>query len=111
MKGGYQQLYVERVMQANPGADLDFLTGCRGHGSRANRIESLLQRAMRAEPPRITASTSGSVAMLVSPGVVMASAPCATPHWTAHSCTFAGKQSIDQAGSERVATADSVQNL
>jgi L-arabonate dehydrase len=32
MKGGYQQLYVERVMQANTGADLDFLTGCRGAG-------------------------------------------------------------------------------
>jgi len=30
MKGGYQQLYVERVMQANTGADLDFLIGCRG---------------------------------------------------------------------------------
>jgi L-arabonate dehydrase len=30
MRGGYQQLYVERVMQANTGADLDFLTGCRG---------------------------------------------------------------------------------
>jgi L-arabonate dehydrase len=30
MKGGYQQLYVERVTQANTGADLDFLTGCRG---------------------------------------------------------------------------------
>src|ERR1700753_2251414 len=25
MKGGYQQLYVEHVMQANTGADLDFL--------------------------------------------------------------------------------------
>jgi dihydroxyacid dehydratase/phosphogluconate dehydratase len=31
MKGGYQQLYIERVMQADKGADLDFLTGCRGH--------------------------------------------------------------------------------
>ncbi|MFZ0758305.1 MAG: dihydroxy-acid dehydratase, partial [Candidatus Sulfotelmatobacter sp.] len=30
MRGGYQQLYVERVMQADTGADLDFLTGCRG---------------------------------------------------------------------------------
>ena len=30
MKGGYQQLYVEHVTQANIGADLDFLTGCRG---------------------------------------------------------------------------------
>ena len=31
MKGGYQQLYVQHVMQANTGADFDFLTGCRGH--------------------------------------------------------------------------------
>ena len=30
-KGGYQQLYLERVMQADKGADLDFLLGCRGH--------------------------------------------------------------------------------
>jgi L-arabonate dehydrase len=29
-KGGYQQLYVEHVMQADKGADLDFLVGCRG---------------------------------------------------------------------------------
>jgi len=29
--GGYQQLYVEHVMQASQGADLDFLRGCRGH--------------------------------------------------------------------------------
>jgi L-arabonate dehydrase len=28
--GGYQSLYVERVMQADTGADLDFLRGCRG---------------------------------------------------------------------------------
>ncbi|WP_184770579.1 IlvD/Edd family dehydratase [Aminobacter carboxidus] len=31
MRGGYQSLYVERVMQADRGADLDFLVGCRGH--------------------------------------------------------------------------------
>jgi dihydroxy-acid dehydratase len=30
MKGGYQGLYVEHVQQANTGADLDFLVGCRG---------------------------------------------------------------------------------
>ncbi|MDP1631692.1 MAG: L-arabinonate dehydratase [Caulobacter sp.] len=30
MKGGYQSLYVERVLQADQGADLDFLVGCRG---------------------------------------------------------------------------------
>lgn len=28
--GGYQGLYVERVLQADQGADLDFLVGCRG---------------------------------------------------------------------------------
>jgi L-arabonate dehydrase len=28
--GGYQQLYVNHVLQANRGADLDFLVGCRG---------------------------------------------------------------------------------
>jgi L-arabonate dehydrase len=31
IRGGYQQLYVSHVMQANTGADLDFLVGCRGH--------------------------------------------------------------------------------
>lgn len=30
MQGGYQGLYVERVLQADEGADLDFLVGCRG---------------------------------------------------------------------------------
>ena len=30
MKGGYQSLYIERVMQADKGADFDFLVGCRG---------------------------------------------------------------------------------
>jgi L-arabonate dehydrase len=30
MKGGYQQLYLDRVMQADKGADFDFLVGCRG---------------------------------------------------------------------------------
>jgi dihydroxy-acid dehydratase len=30
MKGGYQGLYVERVLQADRGADLDFLVGRRG---------------------------------------------------------------------------------
>ena len=30
MKGGYQSLYVSHVLQADQGADLDFLVGCRG---------------------------------------------------------------------------------
>jgi len=29
--GGYQQLYVDHVGQADAGADFDFLVGCRGH--------------------------------------------------------------------------------
>jgi dihydroxy-acid dehydratase len=29
--GGYQKLYVDTVLQADQGADLDFLVGCRGH--------------------------------------------------------------------------------
>ncbi len=45
-------------------------------------------RAMRAEPPFMARSTSASVAMLVSPAVVMASAPWATPQRTAHSMGF-----------------------
>jgi dihydroxy-acid dehydratase len=35
LKGGYQQMYIEHVMQAHLGADLDFLVGCRG--TRVNR--------------------------------------------------------------------------
>jgi dihydroxy-acid dehydratase len=31
MQGGYQQMYVQHVMQACDGADLDFLVGCRGN--------------------------------------------------------------------------------
>jgi dihydroxy-acid dehydratase len=30
--GGYQKLYVEHVLQADRGADFDFLVGCRGAG-------------------------------------------------------------------------------
>ena len=29
--GGYPQLYVDHVLQADTGADFDFLVGCRGH--------------------------------------------------------------------------------
>ncbi len=28
--GGYLQLYIEHVMQADEGCDFDFLVGCRG---------------------------------------------------------------------------------
>ena len=31
VKGGYQKMYIDHVMQADTGADLDFLVGRRGH--------------------------------------------------------------------------------
>jgi L-arabonate dehydrase len=31
-QGGYQKLYIDHVMQADQGADFDFLVGCRGAG-------------------------------------------------------------------------------
>jgi L-arabonate dehydrase len=30
LKSGYQQLYIDRVLQADEGCDFDFLVGCRG---------------------------------------------------------------------------------
>jgi L-arabonate dehydrase len=30
MRGAYQRLYVERVLQADEDCDFDFLVGCRG---------------------------------------------------------------------------------
>ena len=30
LRGGYETLYVEHVLQADRGADFDFLVGCRG---------------------------------------------------------------------------------
>jgi dihydroxyacid dehydratase/phosphogluconate dehydratase len=32
MQGGYQKLYVDHVLQADQGADMDYLVGCRGAG-------------------------------------------------------------------------------
>jgi L-arabonate dehydrase len=32
MQGGYQSLYIDRVLQADEGCDFDFLVGCRGAG-------------------------------------------------------------------------------
>ena len=49
-----------------------------------NRPEAwVAQRSTRAPPPPASLSTSVLVAMVVSPGVVMASAPWAAPYSTA----------------------------
>src|ERR1035437_4064292 len=55
-------------------------------------VHCFLYRAMRAEPPLMMRSTSASVAMLVSPGVVMARAPWATPQRTAQSMGLAASR-------------------
>ena len=48
-KSGYQSLNVKHVLQADRGADFDFLIGCRGHEVPGSRNE--LDR-LRAESPR-----------------------------------------------------------
>ena len=61
-----------RTENRNETDAFDDLLGCFSHGFLELHKN---YRAMRAEPPWMTRSTSASVAMLVSPGVVMASAP------------------------------------
>ena len=73
-----------------------------GHGS---------YRRIRAPPPRTSRSTSASVAIEVSPGVVIASAPCAAPYSTAVCRSLAVQEPVDQAGGEAVAAADAVEDL
>ncbi len=59
----------------------------------------------------MAASTSLSVAMLVSPGVVMASAPWAAPYSTASCGVLPARKPYDQARGEAVAAADAVVDL
>ena len=67
--------------------------------------------SMRALGPSIARSTSGSVAMVVSPGVDIASAPCATPQRERPGRVLAGQQAVDQPRGERVAAAHAVEDL
>ena len=92
--------------------------GCQGWGrpARSGRLaRSLLPSAgyrwTRAEPPFMTRSTSARVAMVVSPGVVMARAPWAAPQSTAHCGSLPGQEAVDEAGGEGVAAADAVPDL
>src|ERR1700756_3982271 len=71
---------------ANFGDSLDYLVDARiprGHRLLLS-IHHSCQRSMRAVREVITCSTSDSVAIVVSPGVVIARAPCAAPHSTDH---------------------------
>ena len=68
-------------------------------------------RWTRAVPPFITRSTSARLAIVVSPGVVIARAPWAAPQSTAHCGALAGQEAVDEAGGEGVAAADAVPDL
>ena len=74
-------------------------------------IRNASYRLTRAVPPFMTRSTSASVAMLVSPGVVMASAPWAAPHSTAYCGPLAREKAVDQTRGEAIAAADAVVDL
>src|SRR5207237_2065182 len=55
-------------------------------------LEEVLQVMIRAPAPFITCRTFSRVAIVVSPGVVMASAPCAAPHSTRSEERRVGKE-------------------
>ena len=59
------------------------VTGGEPAPSRRLRVAGVFQRSTRADPPPTSFFTSSTVAMVVSPGVVMASAPWAAPYSTA----------------------------
>ena len=65
------------------GADACLQPRCRAALRRAHRVPP--QRTMRAELPPASVRTWSSVAMVVSPGNVVSSAPCAQPSRTASS--------------------------
>ena len=66
---------------------------------------------MRAEPPLAKARTCSRVAMVVSPGKVVSSAPCAQPRLTASCSGLAGQQAVEEAGGKAIAAADAVVNI
>ena len=83
-------------------------SACRSPPRRSRRRAHL---CTRAPAPRTKASTSARLAIEVSPGVVMARAPCAAPYSTAVCEVSAGQQRVDEAGGEAVATTDPVEDL
>ena len=63
---------------------------------------------MRADPPLANARTCSTVAIVVSPGNVVSSAPCAQPSFTASSRSSPAQQAVDEARREAVAAADAI---
>ncbi len=72
---------------------------------------TLLYRCTRAPLPFITRCTSSKVAIVVSPGVVIASAPWSTAAVHRPIRTFLIQEAIDQPRSERIPTTHAVEDL
>ena len=66
---------------------------------------------MRAEPPSANARTWSSVAIVVSPGKVVSSAPCAQPSLIASSGGLAREQAVDESRGKSVAAADAIEHI
>ncbi len=66
---------------------------------------------MRADPPLAKARTCSSVAMVVSPGKVVSSAPCAQPSLTASSGGSPAQQAIDEAGRKAVSASHAIHHI
>ena len=66
---------------------------------------------MRAEPPFAKARTCSTVAIVVSPGKVVSSAPCAQPSLSDFFGRLAAEQAVDEARGEAVAAADAVDDV
>ena len=71
----------------------------------------LAYRLIRAEPPPAMCISSSSVIWLVSPRVLISSAPCATPRFDALLRRLAGQKSVRETRGETVAAADAVFNF
>ena len=91
---------------------LSALARQRRHGVDAadvlERVGVASHRWIRAEPPLANARTCSSVAIVVSPGKVVSSAPCAQPELEGFLRRLAGQQAVEEAGREAVAAADAI---
>ena len=78
--------------------------------SRMLPLAGLIAPPARRRPSSRAPPRRGSPCV-VSPGVDMASAPCATPQSTAHCGPLPAEKPVDEPGGERVAAADAVEDL
>ena len=93
---------MRRLEGANPQVP-DLLDSC-----------NTLQRTISGSAPTrpsANARTWSSVAIVVSPGKVVSSAPCAQPSFDGVLRRLAGQQAVEESGGEAVAAADAVEHV